>query len=400
MFQNDFLQFFEAAEKPAGGSPAGEPGSDKIDSDAPEVYIDPGAREMFGDSPLTLDQLIKEDNPEPAGKPEVKKPAEEVEVVKDEPIQGTEEPAEKESPVPAKEAVKSEEVSQPEAPSEEMYLIPEISDKEISKEQIVQAFQTHQNLEKWRTNLTQRGQLQSVFESLPPEEQSAALERLKPIIYGKSPIPKGIDSSKPITIKTKDTDGYDIEVVLNWDAPEVKAIGEQIRAEMEKEYEPTTKELKAIKAEKIKADNAVGAVVLSYFLDNHPEIDIRDPNQQVWNAMDTIARAGESHPKFSNFLKLNTLMSTVVKNNIFGPDSMERAYKLLFGGNGDKLPKKQKTPTADERILEEQKKRLGVGPGVSAANKTEEERILERSVDQTTKAHLDLIEEALNKKAK
>lgn len=400
MFLLNVLQFFEAADKPGGGSAGSKDDGDTSD------FQDDGHKEMFGDDSVDYDELIKEDNPPAEQKKDTGESADD----KDQSIEGTKKDAEEASPETkdeggkpeSKEEEKTTEPGEKEGDDDEMFLFPELGENEISRTDIVQAVKSFNDLSKWRTNLTQRSQLQALIDKLPHDEQASVLERLRPIISGKEAIPKGIDTSKPIKLKSKDDEGYESEVELAWDSPQVQDIGKQIRLEMEKEYSPLQEENTQLKGQIESSNTAIAEIALNYFLANHPNLEIRDDpsKQSVMDAWRAIELAGEDHPRIGNKMKLENLMSATSKNKFTGPDNLERAYKLLYGEDqkSSKNDKEKGKSDAEKRILEDQKKKMGLGPGEGGPSKDEEDKWLDTMKDPETEAHNELIGNALKQK--
>lgn len=403
LFLPDILQFFEAADKPGGGNAGDDPKEDpKEDSH----------KDMFGEDSVTYDDLMKEDNPpekKDTGKSadegdqliEGTKTAEELErQQKKESEEGKKPDSETEKEQPGE----KEEGGEEEGAEDDMYLFPELSEEEISRADVVQAIKSFNEIEKWRSTLTPRSQLQALIDKLPLDEQATVIDRLRPIISGKDQIPKGIDTSQPIKLKSKDSEGFESEIELKWDSEEVKTIGSQIRQEMEKEYAPIVEEVNQLKSDVRSSNMALAETALHYFLIDHPELEIRDDPQKqtVIGAMNAIELAGQDHPRIGNKLKLENLMSAVNKNKIAGPQGLESAYSLLYP-EGLKKTEKPDTETqikdakADEKIIQDQKKKLSLGPGESGSPEDEEDKWLNKMRDPEVEAHNELFNNALKK---
>lgn len=375
--------YWDAPDKGgSGGSTEEEPGQvlDGGDGNEPdasendEPIKEPSVDSEFPVGDKTLDQLLDEDNPD-----------------------GPEKPGEGKKATPKEQGTKDgEETKQNDAgegqPAPEPTKI-KVGDSEYEPDQVKKAMEVHGNWEKWRANLTQRGQLQTLIDSLPEDQQLAVIEELKPIITKKEALPTGIDKSQPIKVKTKDPEyGDEVELEFGWDHDVVKQVSKELRTEFEEEYAPVREENIQLKATMEAYDQQTGGFILDVFLDNHPEFDIRDEDQTAMHAYNAIVEAGEDHPKMDKFTKVVAVLREARAKNLVGPKGMEKAYKNLFGdGPGNGKPPADPKNQREQEIIDKQKKLKSGGPSDANPPQDEEEKRISQMSDLNAQIHSDLM---------
>jgi len=284
-------------------------------------------------------------------------------------------------------------------------------------------------MSKWQKNLTQRGQLQSWFEKLPPEQQDLFLAKVMPIVYGQKNVdelfvqtkeekqqvgeqPTNAVSNEPIYAEMEDEDGFKVKVEEKQQVGEqptnavsnetnepiyaemededgfkvkvnISPLVQKIRDQMLKEMQPVLKQAmqsqeipvlkQAMQSQEMlqKQSEEAGVKMVEDFLQKHPDFSVQYEKGKLRDALEMIAKAGPTHPEYNKLQRIRTLAQFAIENGV----TLEDAYKTFYGEFEEQKKMINKIKKNQKSVMQEK-------PGKTAPPKTPDEEFEEAILRQ------------------
>jgi len=257
-----------------------------------------------------------------------------------------------------------------------------LNGQEYNQEFLAEAIKEFANKTNWEKSLRQKQQISNLT-----EEQ---IQHLVPYATGQKEIPDNTDQAanelikqifdptKPI--KTKDSDGYEIEIPGEEIVPYIESA---VKAAL-KHYAPVLE--KAQDVVKTSRDE-VASQAMQNFMKDHPEYNINLPKgSSMRNYITDIEATGQVHPDHAKLSKFRVLMRTMQEERL---DNFDDAHTFIYGDHESRVKSAENeaitAKDTEDKIKKKQERITSEAPGPQPVKSDDIDDLLDALDDPTNR---------------